>query len=482
MAAALAALNNYFNDTLGIVDPPARVALNNQGLQAFDDFLTLTEKDISEICTNIRKPGGMIPNPVHNAAAPVAGIPPMIPNPGIQFGFVFEKRLKMLQYYLLHLQRIQRPMGVAQATLARLTICYRLNEAETDEEEVDLPAKLVRIDKVRQVLEDIDNYLLRKLGASGLPLAYVVRETVALPADDLGYGMPSTTEEMIERGPHTGMYYEIDNKEVWQMIRHVTHGGPGWSWVQSHQRTTNGRQAYLAIKTHYLGESYSTRIRAAADSTIESAYYDGKSRSFTFERYCEVLKAAFTDIETTGEEVSETRKVRVLLQGIQDQRLSTAKTQVLATPALKATFESALNFIAQFLDDKKSHDTSNRGNQRNVSSVTCNSMGRGGPGRGHGRGAGRASSGRGRSQRLGRGNNKVEDKYYPYNEWIKLSPEQQQKVRDLKAERDKRRNVNQEDRNVKAKTESDTTEPAIESKNHNIGAMMSQRKPVNQEL
>jgi hypothetical protein len=148
------------------------------------------------------------------------------------------------------------------------------------------------------------------------------------------------------------------------MIRHVTHGGPGWSWVQSHQRTTNGRQAYLAIKTHYLGESYSTRVRAAADSNIDSAYYDGKSRSFTFERYCEVLKAEFTDIETTGEEVSETRKVRVLLQGIQNQRLSTAKTQVLVTPALKETFESALNFIAQFLDDKKSHDTSNRGSQR----------------------------------------------------------------------------------------------------------------------
>jgi hypothetical protein len=73
---------------------------------------------------------------------------------------------------------------------------------------------------------------------------------------------------------------------------------------------------YLTIKTQYLGESYSTRVRAATDSTIESAYYDGKSRLFTFERYCEVLKAAFTDIETTGEEVSETRKVRILYKVI----------------------------------------------------------------------------------------------------------------------------------------------------------------------
>jgi hypothetical protein len=131
----------------------------------------------------------------------------------------------------MHLQRIQRPMGVAQATLARLTICYRLKDAEDEAEEVELPGKLTRVDKVRDVLEDIDNYLVRKLGSSGLSLAYVVRDSVALPADDEGYGMPTVTEEMI-------IHYELDTKEIWQMIRHVTHRGPGWSWVQGYQRTT----------------------------------------------------------------------------------------------------------------------------------------------------------------------------------------------------------------------------------------------------
>jgi hypothetical protein len=97
MAAALAALNNYLNDPIGIVDPQTRVALNNQGHQAFEDFLTLTEKDISEICSNIRKPGGTIPNPVHDPVASVAGRPPTIPNPGIQIGHIYEKRLKMLR-------------------------------------------------------------------------------------------------------------------------------------------------------------------------------------------------------------------------------------------------------------------------------------------------------------------------------------------------------------------------------------------------
>jgi hypothetical protein len=311
MAADRAMLNNYLDGTLGITDGATIAALNVQGLDSFTDFLTLTEDDITDICSNVRKPGGTIPNPAYDPANPVAGITATIPNPGTQLGHVYEKRIKMLRYYLFHLERIQRTITPATATVNRLTNCYRLKETEDDEEEVTLPTKLVCIEKVREILEDMDNYLIQKKGITGLPLAYVVRDTVALPIIDPGYGLPSTVEQMIARGPHVGTNYEEDNNMVWQMIRHVTHGGPGWSWVQAYQRTCDGRQAYLSIKTHYLGESYSSRIRAQADSTIETAYYDGKSRSFTFERYCEVLKSAFTDIEVTGEEISETRKVRV---------------------------------------------------------------------------------------------------------------------------------------------------------------------------
>jgi hypothetical protein len=72
----------------------------------------------------------------------------------------------------------------------------------------------------------------------------VVRESVALPAGDPGCGLPTVTEEMIARGPHTGMYYELDNKEICQVIGHVVHGWRGWNWVQGHQQTSDGHQAY----------------------------------------------------------------------------------------------------------------------------------------------------------------------------------------------------------------------------------------------
>jgi hypothetical protein len=90
-----------------------------------------------------------------------------------------------------------------------------------------MPSKLSNIDKIRQVLENIDNHLLRVRGISGIPLLYVVRESSPLPAVDQGFGIPTFDTEMIERGPHTGTNFQRDNVTVCNIIRHVTHEGPG---------------------------------------------------------------------------------------------------------------------------------------------------------------------------------------------------------------------------------------------------------------
>jgi hypothetical protein len=235
MAANLAALNNYLDNVLFIQDQAVRDGLNQQGLTSFDDFVTLTESDISQICSNVRKPGGVIPNP--NAGLP--GQPPTITNPGVLVGHAVEVRLKMLCYFVKHLVRIQRmPFVPAVATLARIVAVYKLKDAEKDEDEdIKLPTPLAKLDDVRVTLENIDDYLRRKLGDSGCPLAYITRDTVALPIIDEGFGLPSYSEEMINRAPHTGVSYQRDNIAVWNVIRHVTHGGPGWNWVSSFQRT-----------------------------------------------------------------------------------------------------------------------------------------------------------------------------------------------------------------------------------------------------
>jgi hypothetical protein len=150
---------------------------------------------------------------------------------------------------------------------------------------------------------------------------------------------------MIHWAPHCGLFYQSDNIMVWNRVCHVFHRGPGWSWIQDYQVEMDGRSGYMSVKTHYLGDSFSSRLRSNADAILRDVFYDGQPKGYTFEHYCEVLKGAFMDLESTGEFVCN----------LFSTRLESTKGQVLATPALKATFEGAVNFISQFIDEQKSY-------------------------------------------------------------------------------------------------------------------------------
>lgn len=120
-----------------------RTALNNQGLTSADDFVALTEEEMTNICTSICRPGGTLPNPIYDAANPIPGVAPTIPNPGISIVFVNERRLKMLRWYVHHLAHVQCSVDVRTFTLARLQRVYALKEQYDKEEgnKIELPER-----------------------------------------------------------------------------------------------------------------------------------------------------------------------------------------------------------------------------------------------------------------------------------------------------------------------------------------------------
>ena len=80
---------------------------------------------------------------------------------------------------------------------------------------------------------------------------------------------------------------------------------------------------------------------------LESTFYDGTRRNFTYEKYLETLQWAFVDLSSTGELVSEEHKLHIFLNGITDGRLSAAKNQVRASAHIWTTFEAASNYISE---------------------------------------------------------------------------------------------------------------------------------------
>jgi hypothetical protein len=470
--------DGYLQQVLGIAQADVRNALRLQGLSTVDDFIALSEDDIEDVCKIVRRPGGMIPNPAFGQGAGRGAQPPLLPNPGLPIGHLHEKRLKMLRFFIYHLQRIQREFDPAIATMELLQEIYLLKEVddEDDQKKPALPEKLTKTDKVREVIENIESLLLSMKGINGVPLLYVVRDQVALPTGigndiDEGFGQPTHTQEMIRRAPHTGVYFREAQKSVWNIIRHVTHGGPGWNWVQSFATTQDGRNAFLAMKRYYLGESYTRRIKLSAENTLSTAFYNGQVRTFKFGDFVDKLKGAFTDIESTGEVIDPQRKIRILMQGISDSRLKTGKAAVLANPMLYTDFETVVNFLTTLLNEEESMSIATRSHQRNVSVMRTSPHQRPDTRAPRGGGRGGRSGGRGRGGRSGRGgrhnsgrshSSNVTDRSYTRDEWLALSFEDKQKVRDLRAKRNREMNasVMTVDRNV-AQRYNDVTDESV---------------------
>jgi len=213
----------------------------------------------------------------------------------------------------------------AQATLVRVREVWddrfdvENQHRDAVREEIKDPAPMTKVDDIKKTLEDIENVLNKKRGVKGSPLSYITRATPGLPENtpgeaDPGFGLPTRDEELVRRTRHDGPAFRQDNKAVWAIIRHVTKDGPAWAWVSSFARHENGRAAYQALRTHYLGDSSVVRMVTKADSTIETLFWDGRSKNYTLEKFFEQLNKAYSDLDEHGEPMAETKKVRRLHQ------------------------------------------------------------------------------------------------------------------------------------------------------------------------
>ena len=99
--AAVAAMRTALTH-LGFTQDVAAMITNVQGVDSIDELKFLNDKEVEGLCNNIRKPGGMMPNP--NAG--VQGEPAMIHNPGQGVSAHAENNLKLCCYFIRHRERI----------------------------------------------------------------------------------------------------------------------------------------------------------------------------------------------------------------------------------------------------------------------------------------------------------------------------------------------------------------------------------------
>ena len=426
-----------------------------QGIDSVRELGYLNDEDVINLCKTIRRPGGHLPNPAYVAGG---AMNPTIPYTGIMVSQRAETNMQLASYTVRHHNRISRATNV---TAMNPTSIRRLRELKIKEDSRDGdPPTAPTIDPKNwpKTMDALQDYFCCVLGETKAPLAYIIRDVATVPdeADDAPDNYDTPENEMIARMPHQDAQgddlptYIHDRSKVWQTMSEVCRDDKCWTYVKPFQRSRDGRGAFQALHTHYLGANHVNNMASVAEAKLAQAKYYGEKRRYNFESYISTLNEQFqvlNNLKRYGYAgIDEASKVRRLNSGIKTEKLNAPKAQIMSNRALQDNFDDAVGLYQDFIaQSKPSHDN----DEFNVSGFEGGGGGSGGGGRGKGggkyydkkgRGGGRGGGGRGRGKGGGDRKRKqggdVEDRHYSPAEYAELNSDQKSKLRSLRIARD----------------------------------------------
>jgi uncharacterized membrane protein YgcG len=331
-----------------------------QGYNTLVELALLQADDIGVLCKVIRRPGGLVQNPALAVpGAAVANMPPFVNNPGLPVSTRAEKNLKLLAYYLRYQERVSRTVLATNITLVMVRATESYGKWEEDHSNLEAP----KIDSKdwSKTMEGIQGWLRGCLGQTKIPLAYVIRADIEVPAEaaDPATNYSSRIDELIARAPIGAVgaeneNYLVDRGTVWDLIESITRNDPSWTYVKAAQRTRNGRMAYLALESHYLGPNNVNHLASKAEATLKSATYNGETRTWNFEKYASLHVEQFNILDSLRKHgysgIDPGTRVRYLTAGIKTSKLETVTATILASPAVyQVNFDMCVTLFTDFI-------------------------------------------------------------------------------------------------------------------------------------
>ena len=151
-----------------------------QGTDSVRELGYLNDDDVINLCKTIRRPGGHLPNPAYLAGGPEN---PTIPYTGIMVSQRAETNMQLASYTVRHHNRISRTtnVGTMNPTSIRRLRELKIKEDSRDKDTPSAPT----IDPKNwpKTIDALQDYFSCILGETKAPLAYVIRDVAAVPAE-----------------------------------------------------------------------------------------------------------------------------------------------------------------------------------------------------------------------------------------------------------------------------------------------------------
>ena len=415
--AGVVAIRAMF-ERMGFSVAAASLLTDEQGIDSLTEVRSMEDANIENLCKVLRRPGGQ--NTSGN------------PDPGVKVSVRAEENLKLAAYYCRHQVRVSRVTSTASITLSNVRRLSKQRDLEKVKFTGTREPPTVNSKDWPRTMEAIEEYLQQFRGTSGVPLSYVIRRRIqpAPDADDPPANYPTLEHEMVARapilapgatgdvptlesnGPFTQSFI-TDRSEVWAKLAVIFGSVECWTYAKIGRRTRDGRLCFRAVYDHYLGPNNIDHMASRAERKLRDSTYHGERRNWNFEKYVTTHKEqhhVLLSLETHGYKgVDERSKVRYLNDGIKTSRLDTVKATILSSSEYRSNFDKCVNLYKDFIEQ------SNGQLESNVSAVKT--------GTSNSRPSGTVST------------SEVTDRYYTVKEYRTLSPEQKQKLHELRKKR-----------------------------------------------
>jgi hypothetical protein len=268
----------------------------------------------------------------------------------IPINMLQQQMLLAFRFWVMNRQRLglavnaNEFMAIQVFEQAQQMVRLQEDEAVADKETVaKLPDKFKETSKWKVFAELMETYLSQLKGSGRVPLNYVIRKRAA-PIPGTVYA--TDAEQAVAIAPLAGKQYNHDNAKVYGILKQLCLEGPGRSYILDFDRTKDGRGAWLAMYSHYEGDSFRNRSKDEAYAILDGIHYEGKCKSFTFENFIERHNECFLELARQNEPVYKDKKVQDFLNCINAPELQAAIQTMRASPMMHVTFQEAANFIA----------------------------------------------------------------------------------------------------------------------------------------
>ena len=329
MVLTAAQTANFFEQANQMAIPLATlIQLGNEGILTVGDLVDFDKDSLAQIASNLRRPGGRIPDPTPGAAAGAT-----IPTPPFVFGAKSQARLEVACDLIRFYETIGRPLTAAniawQPIMRHFGEIWKSMVARKEAPDPETP-KISKGLPIMKWTESFRDHLHQCYGMRTIPLAYVIRDdpNVTGPCPALKTDQPfseqygSVDEDLIHRASHTHGLFRDDNASVYFKLEEATRGTSYADTIKPFQRKKDGRAAFTALISQYAGVDKWENIIRKHDNILHTRKWRGQG-NFSLEQFVQIHRSAFVAMKAAAEHVSyqlpnEHTRVTYLIDAIEN--------------------------------------------------------------------------------------------------------------------------------------------------------------------